>query len=170
MKRFWQYHKASARTNLPSASVFKTSMVWPDIEVTISPGLTAFPEGMFSTKPTTPTALTLAFLPASAFIKPITTPDPPISYFISSIPFEGLIDMPPVSKVTPLPTNATGLFPFPFFEPYHFITTSFDGFSLPWPTQSKEPIPNFFILVSSSTSTFTPNLDNFFASLAKVVG
>ena len=58
---FWVYQIASANTSRPSASVFNTSMVWPDIEVTISPGLWAFPEGIFSTKPTMPTALTLAF-------------------------------------------------------------------------------------------------------------
>ena len=32
-------YKASAKTNLPSASVFKISIVFPDIDLTISPGL-----------------------------------------------------------------------------------------------------------------------------------
>ena len=31
--------------------------------------------------------------------------EPPISYFISSIPPEGFIEIPPVSKVTPFPTK-----------------------------------------------------------------
>ena len=38
LKRSWQYHSASASTSRPSASVLSTSMVWPDIEVTMSPG------------------------------------------------------------------------------------------------------------------------------------
>ena len=33
------------------------SMVWPDIDLTMSPGRCALPSGMFSTKPMTPTAL-----------------------------------------------------------------------------------------------------------------
>ena len=36
------------------------SMVWPDIDVTISPGRCALPSGMFSTRPMAPTALTFA--------------------------------------------------------------------------------------------------------------
>ena len=39
---------ASARTRRPSASVLITSMVWPDREVTTSPGRWALPSGMFS--------------------------------------------------------------------------------------------------------------------------
>ena len=35
-------------------------------------------------------------------------PAPPMSHFMSSMPAAGLIEMPPVSKVTPLPTKATG--------------------------------------------------------------
>ena len=31
-----------------------------------------------------------------------------MSHFMSSMPPAGLIEMPPVSKVTPLPTKATG--------------------------------------------------------------
>ena len=45
-----------------------TSIVWPDIERTTSPGRCAVPDGMFSTSPTTPMTLTFALRPASAFI------------------------------------------------------------------------------------------------------
>ncbi len=38
LKRCWQYQTASASTRRPSASVLMTSMVWPDMEVTTSPG------------------------------------------------------------------------------------------------------------------------------------
>ena len=55
LKRFCVYQSASANTKRPSASVFNTSMVWPDIEVTISPGRWALPSGIFSTSPSTPT-------------------------------------------------------------------------------------------------------------------
>ena len=108
LKRSWQYQSASASTRRPSASVLITSMVWPDIEVTMSPGRCAVPDGMFSTSPTMPTALTLALRAASACIRPMTTPAPAMSHFMSSMPSAGLIEMPPVSKVTPLPTKATG--------------------------------------------------------------
>ena len=47
------YVTASANTNLPSASVLITSIECPEEAITTSPGLCAFPEGIFSTKPTT---------------------------------------------------------------------------------------------------------------------
>ena len=108
LKRSWQYHSASARTSRPSASVLSTSIVWPDIERTMSPGRCAVPDGMFSTSPTMPTALTLALRAPSRRISPITTPAPAMSHFMSPMPAAGLIEMPPVSKVTPLPTKASG--------------------------------------------------------------
>ena len=39
---------------------------------------------------------------------PSTLAAPHMSNFISSISAAGLIEMPPVSNVTPLPTSATG--------------------------------------------------------------
>src|SRR3546814_11047086 len=99
-------------------------MVWPDIEVTTSPGRCAVPDGMFSTRATTPTALTFALRPASAANVPITAPAPPISHFISSMPADGLIEIPPVSKQTPLPTKATGLPQLFFVLTFHCIQTS----------------------------------------------
>ena len=44
----------------------------------------------------------------SASNAPSTAAAPDMSYFISSICAAGLIEMPPVSNVTPLPTSATG--------------------------------------------------------------
>ena len=43
---------------------------------------------------------------AMACMAPITAAPPAISYFIFSMPSAGLIEMPPVSNVTPLPINA----------------------------------------------------------------
>src|SRR6185369_10401827 len=45
LKRPRAYHRASASTSRPSASVLITSIVWPDIEVTMSPGRCAVPDG-----------------------------------------------------------------------------------------------------------------------------
>src|SRR6478672_12059946 len=76
------------------------SMVWPFIVLTMSPGRWALPSGMFSTTPIAPTALTLALRAASVCIRPTTQAAPAMSPFMSSIPAAGLIEMPPVSKVT----------------------------------------------------------------------
>ena len=77
---------------------------------------------MFSTSPTRPTTSTFALRPASAAISPTTAPAPAMSHFMSSIPPAGLMQMPPVSKVTPLPMNASGLAwlsPLPRAVPLH---------------------------------------------------
>ena len=90
--------------------------------MTISPGLCALPPGIFSTKPTTPTAFIFAFLNANDFSNPTTTADPAISYFISSINFAGFKEIPPVSKQTPFPTKANGFW-LDCFLPFHSIAT-----------------------------------------------
>ncbi len=105
---FATYQSTSASTRRPSASVLMISMVWPDIEVTMSPGRWALPSGMFSTRPMAPTALTFALRAASACIRPTTQAAPPMSPFMSSMLAAALIEMPPVSKQTPLPMKATG--------------------------------------------------------------
>ena len=52
----------------------------------------------------------------------VTAAAPPISHFISSMPSAGLIEMPPVSKQTPLPTKASGASP--ALPPFHLMTAS----------------------------------------------
>ena len=173
LKRSLQYHSASARTSRPSASVLSTSMVWPDIEVTMSLGRWAEPEGMFSTSPMMPTASTLALRPARAFISPTTVPAPLMSHFMSSMPAEGFSEMPPVSKVTPLPTKATGALAFlPAFPvtPCQRMTTSRGSRSLPWATPSNAPMPRRCICRAPRISTFTPSLVRPFARWAMVSG
>ena len=76
--------------------------------VTMSPGLIARPLGMFSQAGMTPTTLILSFISATARSVPSTEAAPHMSNFISSISAAGLMEMPPVSKVMPLPTSATG--------------------------------------------------------------
>ena len=119
-----------------------------------SPGRWARPSGMFSTSPTSPTTLALALRSASVRITPATTPAPPMSIVISSIPAAGLIEMPPVSKVTPLPTRATGASSPP---PFHCITTTFDGLSEPCPTPRSARMPSFSRSGSSRISTSRPS-------------
>ncbi|MOA44975.1 hypothetical protein D3C78_1673240 [compost metagenome] len=86
-------------------------MVWPLMLVTTSPGLTARPSGMFSQAGIRPTTLIAGRSSARARKTPSTLAAPPMSYFISSISAAGLSETPPVSKVMPLPTRATGASP-----------------------------------------------------------
>ena len=69
--------------------------------VTTSPGLTALPEGMFLQRGTSPMTLTGHSSWAMAVTVATTQAAPPMSPFIAPIPAEGLMDIPPVSKVTP---------------------------------------------------------------------
>ena len=63
---------------------------------------------MFSQLGMMPTTLMAGLSSARAANVPSTLAAPPMSYFISSISPAGLIEIPPVSKVMPLPTNTTG--------------------------------------------------------------
>ena len=148
------YVKASHKTNLPSASVFRTSIVCPDIDVTTSPGFVALPAGIFSESAIVQTKFTGSFEAATAHMVPITDPAPDISHFISSILGLGFRLIPPVSKVTPFPTSTIGFAP--FFPPLYSMVTNFAGSTLPLETDNNEPIPNFSISFSSRTSTENP--------------
>ena len=64
-----------------------------------------------------------------------------MSHFISPMPAAGLIEMPPVSKVTPLPMKPSG--GLPAFPPRCSMTTTRGGRTLPWPTPSNAPMPSF---------------------------
>ena len=81
------------------------SIVLPFIAVTMSPGLTAWPPGMFSVAGTTAVIVTGSPSSAMAFIDSSTAAPPDMSNFISLILPLGLIEIPPVSKVTALPTK-----------------------------------------------------------------
>ena len=78
---------------------------------TMSPGLVAWPLGMFSHAGTTPTTFTGRSIVATALNVPSTLAAPLMSNFISSIAGGGFNEMPPVSNVTPLPTSAVGASP-----------------------------------------------------------
>ena len=64
---------------------------------------------MFSVKAMTDTMRFGTFQAAASSVAPITVAAPVMSCFISSMRIEGLIEIPPLSKVTPLPTRATVL-------------------------------------------------------------
>ncbi len=58
------------------------------------------------------------------------------------------MEMPPVSKQTPLPTKATG-WAFGSAAPFHWMTASWLSRTEPWPTPSSEPMPSLRHLGSS---------------------
>ena len=81
------------------------SIVTPLAAVTTSPGRVAWPDGMFSVAPTTATSRTGSASRAMASTAPSTAAPPDMSNFISNILLAGLIEIPPVSNVTALPTS-----------------------------------------------------------------
>ena len=127
------------------------------MDLTTSPGRCALASGIFSTRPTSPITFALAFLKARVFITPATTPAPPISIVISSMPPAGFKEIPPVSKTTPLPTSANGCSLPP---PDHSIVTILEGLSDPIPTPNNENIPKASMSDSSKTLIFSPNSSN----------
>ena len=109
----------------------------------MSPGRCALPSGMFSTRPIAPIALTLALRPASACISPTTQAAPAMSPFMSSMLAAGLIEMPPVSKHTPLPMKASG--GVPFLPPFQRMIDDAALLREPCPTPSSAPMPSLRI-------------------------
>ena len=98
----------------PSASVFSTSTRFPSAAVSTSPGRMARPPGMFSTAGTMPITRTGGASSPIARMAPTTAAPPDMSCFMRPMPSDGLIEMPPVSNVTPLPTSpSTGPAPPP---------------------------------------------------------
>ena len=124
---------------------------------------------MFSTMAQMPTALTFAFRAASERMTPKTAAAPAMSYFISSMPPAGLMEMPPVSKVTPLPTKAMGAPP-PLPAPCHCRATSCGSWLLPWATPSMALRPSLRSFSRPRTSTFKPSLVSALAAAAKLAG
>src|SRR5207237_1966795 len=81
-----------------------------EIAICTPAGFCAFSAGMVSEAQTMAMTLTLGAIRAMARMAPIMAAPPAMSYFIFSMPSEGLMEMPPLSKVIPLPINPiTGL-------------------------------------------------------------
>ncbi|GBD46503.1 hypothetical protein HRbin41_01330 [bacterium HR41] len=81
------------------------SIVRPFSAVTMSPGLNAPPSGMFSQAGTTAVTRSGRASSAIAPTASITAAPPDMSNFISCMRWAGLIEIPPLSKVTALPTS-----------------------------------------------------------------
>ena len=129
------------------------SMVLPRWLFTTSPGFTAVPEGRFSVAGIRPTTLTFGLSRPSISKQPSTAAAPDMSNFISSMFWAGLMEMPPESKVTPLPTSPTGA-----ASPaaVYSRTMKRGSCALPWATASSAPIPSWRIAARSSTVTVKP--------------
>ena len=149
------YHSASPSTSRPSASVFRISTVFPSALVTTSPGLIARPPGMFSVIGTTPRQRTGRLSRAMAAIAAITAAPPDMSSFILSMLSAGLIEMPPVSNVIPLPTRPSVTLDTAPAGSCRSTSTR-GGSWLPWAMLSSRPILSSAMRVSSSTSTPSP--------------
>ena len=124
--------------------------------VTTSPGLVAWPLGIFSVAGIRP--ITSCGKPSSAIVRivPSTVAAPHISYFISSMPRPGLREIPPVSKVTPLPTRTIGFCSLVLlFLPagLYLIIIKRGAWSEPAATERNEPIFKASICFFSKTST-----------------
>ena len=91
----------------PSASVLPTSTVIPLRVVMTSSGRSALPDTLFSTAGTS--TRNRMSRPAVMIIRasPRTCAAPPMSFFMRSMPWAGLMSSPPESKHTPLPTSVT---------------------------------------------------------------
>ena len=131
------------------------STVLPAALVRTSPGLTALPPGMFSVIGTMATTRTGAFSRAIADIAQITAAPPDMSSFILSMLSAGLIEMPPVSKVMPLPTRPRTT-PGTALGGSCLSTTRRGGSWLPRATPSSMPILSAAMRCSSRTSHASP--------------
>ena len=146
----------SARTRRPSASVLITSMDFPAMEICTSPGFCARPPGMFSLEGTTAITLHEGFSVAMARIAPIMAAPPHMSYFIFSMSFAGLMEIPPVSNVMAFPTRPRTGAPGSNFSGVYVMMIMRGGSALPCATESSAPIFNSAIFFSSRISTARP--------------
>ncbi|CNW30274.1 Uncharacterised protein [Mycobacterium tuberculosis] len=89
--------------------MLSTSTVVPPYWVSTSPGRCAVADGMFSAIGTVAITSIGSRSRAASVTVAITAAAPPMSEVMWCIDAAGLIEMPPVSKVIPLPTKATFL-------------------------------------------------------------
>ena len=142
------YDSASHRMSRPSASVLMISIVLPRWLLTTSPGFTAVPDGRFSVDGIRPVTLSFGFSRPSASKVPSTAAAPDMSNFMSSMFWAGLIEMPPASNVTPLPTSATGGASPP---PRYSSTIKRGSSAVPCATASSAPMASRCSAARSST-------------------
>ncbi len=130
------------------------SIVRPFMAETTSPGFVALPPGMFSVHGAIATTFTRGLSLAIAPMAAITDAAPVMSAFIASMFAAGLMLIPPVSKVMPLPTSARSK-PSPP-RPVYESRTSFGGCALPFATERSEPMPFRSISARSRISEARP--------------
>ncbi len=92
------------------------------------------------------------FSSPSALNTPSTLAAPDMSNFISSMSGAGLMEMPPLSKVMPLPTSTVGASP--LGPPWYCSTMKRSGSAEPCATDMNEPMPSLATALWSSTSHF----------------
>jgi hypothetical protein len=137
--------------------------------VITSPGFKAVPSGMFSQVGIRPTTLMAGFKCDSASNVPSTLAAPHMSNFISSMPGPGLSEIPPVSKVMPLPTSTVGATD--LAAPVYSSTMKRIGSTEPRATAANEPMPSFSISLGPSTWHLMPAfLPKALATSPKCVG
>ena len=136
-------------------------MVLPAKDWVISPGLIARPSGIFSQAGIKPTTLSGKIgLRAGGERAENGGRAAHIEFHFVHRPRRVLSEMPPVSKVTPLPTSASGaLLPPPSCR----NSMKRDGRALPLPTAHSARMPIFLILPSSITAarSFEPPREAF---------
>ena len=119
-------------------------------KVTMSPGLLAWPEGMFSALAIMPTTLIGSFSVTMVCMAPRTDAAPHISNFISSMLSPGLRLMPPGIKGNAL--NPAGRrVDHRACHPCTPCVISFPSSAEPLETDRKEPMPSFSISFSPRT-------------------
>ena len=147
------YQSASPRISRPSASVLMTSTVLPLGARQDVAGLDrAAARHVLGRRHDADDADRRLRAARSRACAPTTAAPPAMSSFIRSMPSAGLIEMPPVSNVMPLPTRpSTG----PSGAPGGSwrSTISRGGSALPRATPSSSPMPSAAISFSSRTST-----------------
>ena len=111
-----------------------------------------------------PDCIDLCFARSQRSIRPVTAAAPPISPFMSSIPPAGLMEIPPVSKHTPLPINATGCLtgrPIPLHD--NHLT----GVHTALPDTEQRPHAQFFHLRFAQHFYFHTQFTQRFSALGK---
>ena len=104
---------------------------------------------------------------AASCTKPITVAAPVMSWRMYSMPSAGLIEMPPESKVMPLPTTASV-----FVAPgaVYFIATNAAAGTLPWLTARMAFMPWALQLVFAPDDDLEAVLVGDFAGLLGQIG
>ena len=150
---FATYQSTSASTSRPSASVLMISMVWPDIEVTISPGR-CVAVGHVLDQADGADRVDLRLARRQRMHQPDHAGR--AAHVAPCLPYLAapLMEMPPVSKQTPC-NESNGLIALLAAVPAH--DHGAPGCVEPCATPSKAPMPSFFISLTSSTSTSTPS-------------